>query len=128
MADHEALAEESSLQVLVVDDDSTICQAMETLLSLWQCRVVSAHSLPEALSVCESWSPDLVIADYHLEDGVTGPQVIAALNRCYDRPVDTIIVTADSDPALREKLEKGGYVLLYKPLVPARLQDLIKRL
>ena len=59
----------NGLKVLAIDNEPRVLEGMRALLSRWGCAVATAHGLAEAREACELGPPDVVIADYHLDEG-----------------------------------------------------------
>ncbi|MCS6758921.1 MAG: hybrid sensor histidine kinase/response regulator [Candidatus Devosia euplotis] len=57
------------LKILCVDNERTIIEAMEGLMSHWGCEARSALSLKQIdrEHLLKGWYPDLVLMDYHLD-------------------------------------------------------------
>jgi signal transduction histidine kinase len=110
--------------VAVIDNDPEVLEAMAGLLISWGARVVVAASADAALAelIGMDREPDIIIADYHLDDGVKGASAITEIKAEFEGPIPALIVTSDRSTELREQLEKGGLPLLYKPIQPARLR------
>ncbi|MCI0415525.1 response regulator [bacterium] len=58
----------NGLRVLVVEDEFLILELFEFTLKLNQAEVRTARSVNEALSVMESWLPEIVITDIGLPE------------------------------------------------------------
>jgi PAS domain S-box-containing protein len=116
--------------VLVIENDQSALDAMRELLRTWQCRVVAAESLENALPQLRllERAPDVLVADYHLDDGRTGLDALTALQPLFDHPVPGIIITADRSDAVLNAVREAGFHLLNKPLKPARLRSLLAHL
>ena len=116
--------------MLVVDNESTILEGMRAVLEGWGCEVLTAGDALEArAAVAGRVTPvDVILADYHLGDGITGDAVVADLRARLDRPTPAVIITADREPALRERLLATGLHVLRKPVKPAQLRALLARL
>jgi signal transduction histidine kinase len=112
--------------VLVVDDDREIRGAMQILLEGWGCKVLSAATGAEAREVLASCgaAPDVVLADYRLPGEENGIQVIRAVTAAHPKAAG-ILITGDIAPAIIKEAEHSGYLLLHKPLRPARLRSLL---
>ena len=93
------------------------------LLSGWGCDVRTIRGLA-AIDAVEA--PDLVIADYHLDDG-TGIDAIARLRGMFG-PLPAILATADRTPEVRASADREDVVLLNKPVKPAALRAALTRL
>ncbi|MGE0611140.1 MAG: NahK/ErcS family hybrid sensor histidine kinase/response regulator, partial [Hyphomicrobiales bacterium] len=109
--------------VLCIDNEPTILDGMELLLSSWGCRVVKAVSRSEAMQRLRAGTiaPDIVLADYHL-DGDTGVAVVRALREQLGHELAAVIITADRSPEVQELVRGAGLHLLRKPLRPAALR------
>ncbi len=116
--------------VLVIDNETTILAGMRAVLEGWGCSVLTALSAAEARSaVAGSIAPvDVVLADYHLGDGMTGEMAVADLRALFDRPTPAVIITADREPELRDRLLATGLHVLQKPVKPAQLRALLAKL
>ena len=68
--------------------------------------------------------PDVVVADYHLDEG-TGIDAIGLLRDRFGADLRAILVTADRTPTVRDAAEASGVVVMHKPLKPAALRALL---
>ena len=69
---------------------------------------------------------DIHLLDFHLDGGRTGLEVLDQLQARHG-PVAAVIVTADRDGELRQRLLERGVGLLYKPLKPLALRQVLQR-
>ena len=69
-----------------------------------------------------------MIADYHLDAGATGIEVLASLAQEADVPVPGLIVTADHSGEADQAAASAGYRVLKKPVKPAALRAVVSRL
>jgi CheY-like chemotaxis protein len=72
--------------------------------------------------------PSILLVDYHLDDDVTGIQVIEELRAQAETDIPAIIVTADHTQSVRDKIRDSGHALLHKPIKPAALRALMSRI
>lgn len=116
--------------VLVLDNEQTILDGMRAVLEGWGCRVVTAldEDAARAAPPSDIAAIDVILADYHLEDGVTGDTAVARLRAHLGRPVPAVIITADRMPTLRDALIAQGLHVLQKPVKPAQLRALLAQL
>ncbi|WP_176593818.1 NahK/ErcS family hybrid sensor histidine kinase/response regulator [Sphingobium sp. EM0848] len=115
------------LTVLVVDNERAIQTGMSTLLGGWGCAVTAAGGFGEAVAAfAEGQAPDVILVDYHLNDGETGDEVIDRLHRHFGRAVPSVMISADRGEALKAKLDVRGIPLLNKPVKPAQLRALLR--
>jgi CheY-like chemotaxis protein len=116
--------------VLVIDNEHSILSGMQALLSGWNCRVHVAASGDEALELLPSLpaAPDLVIADYHLDDGALGVSELGRLSRACGRQLPGIIITANRTKQVQTIATRYGYRLLNKPVKPAQLRSLMTQM
>ncbi|MBV0931861.1 hybrid sensor histidine kinase/response regulator [Marinobacterium weihaiense] len=117
-------------RIWMVDNDASICAGMATLLEGWGCDVVTAlgmEDLQQQLAV-GSAPLDLLIADYHLDDGVTGVELVAQiLQRRSDQP-PVLMITANYSNELKQAVKDEGYLLMNKPVRPLKLKATLAHL
>jgi CheY-like chemotaxis protein len=70
--------------------------------------------------------PDVIIADYHLDDG-DGIEAIGALRAAFGADIPAILATADRSLEAREAAQRARIAVLHKPLKPAQLRALLMR-
>jgi PAS domain S-box-containing protein len=119
----------TGLKVLCLDNEYEILDGMRALLSRWGVETALAASVAEAEGELRRFAPDVILADYHLQDRIDG---LAALDRLRAlalpaRPPGALI-TADPSEALAREARTRGYALLRKPLKPAALRALLAAL
>jgi len=112
-------------RILIVEDEP---DALEMLVSWMQHQrgweVRSAQSGRSAVELSKTFKPDVVIADYLLQDDVTGVDVIAQV-QAQREPVRCILVTGMLAKALQDAQRINGVPILTKPLDFRRLGRLI---
>jgi Na+/proline symporter/signal transduction histidine kinase len=122
-------SELAGIKVLCIDNEVAIRAGMHALLSQWGCRVFTGANLGEVLA---QWrldeAPDIVLADFHLDDGETGLELLQALNYHWHTSLPAVVISADSSTEIRAEVEASGYRFLTKPVKPAALRGLIRQL
>lgn len=114
------------LSILIIDNDRQIQIGMQTLLSGWGCEVTTADSFDSAASQFAGEAlPDIIIIDYHLDDGQTGDVVVEQLHAHFGTAVPTVMISADRSEMLKYRLEAMAMPLLNKPVKPAQLRALL---
>jgi Na+/proline symporter/CheY-like chemotaxis protein len=119
--------------ILCVDNEEEILDGMQGLLSRWGAAPMVAVGQAEALEVMQQlkatqdrW-PALLLVDYHLDDQVTGLDVIAALREHAGVQLPAVILTADYSNQVADLVHAAGHAMLRKPVKPAALRALINR-
>jgi CheY-like chemotaxis protein len=111
-------------RALLLDNEPAALAALGSLLTSWGWQVHPARNAEQALAA--PWRPDLHILDFHLDGGHTGLDVWRRLcERHADVP--TVMLTADRDGELRQRLLDAGIGVLYKPLKPLALRQVLQR-
>ncbi len=129
-----ALGEESNYlvarQVIIVDDDLTVLTAMQTLLSRWGADVRPARDLEDVGEILSdpAFSPAIVLADYHLDEGIFGIDVVRRIRRRLASDIPAILITADRTEDTAEAALRSRCELLLKPIRPSELRALMKHL
>ncbi|MGR0187765.1 PAS domain-containing hybrid sensor histidine kinase/response regulator [Azospirillum aestuarii] len=114
--------------VLCIDNDADILDGMRILFGGWGYRVRTAAGLEEALAAADGEPPDLILADVHLDDGMDGFTCVEALRRHLRASVPAALITADRSEPVKARALAAGLPLLNKPIRPAALRTLMRRL
>ncbi len=116
----------AGVRALVIDNDAAVLRAMVVLLESWQCEVRAAASELE-LPRFADWCPDVLIADFHLDGGVTGIAIAAMVRADTGVEVPLVVLTADAADATRDAVEAAGGAYLRKPVRPLALHSVLRR-
>jgi DNA-binding NtrC family response regulator len=116
-------------QILIVDDNPDILEALELLLSLHGYSVLTAGNEKEALMAVSHQPVDLVIQDMNFAQGITsgreGESLFIAL-RAIDNKLPIILITAWTHLETAISLVKGGATdYLQKPWDDIKLLELV---
>ncbi|WP_110686132.1 hybrid sensor histidine kinase/response regulator [Salinicola aestuarinus] len=116
-------------RILCIDNERLILEGMKAMLEGWECEVFTATSIGGAKSAIRNMGgdPDAILADYHLDNEVTGMMALEALEELCDQSVPGIVITADRTEEVAEEIKRGGYQILLKPVRPAALRALMTR-
>lgn len=115
-----------SSQVLVVDDEVAIREAVQQWLELSGFSVQTCSSAAQALALVDRDFPGVVISDVRMP-GTDGLQLLEKLIEL-DRDLPVIMVTGHGDvPMAVQALHQGAYDFIEKPFTPERLLDSVRR-
>ena len=115
------------LNVLCIDNEERILEGMTALLGNWQCLVRPAMSLDEARARTTDWIPDIILADYQLDDDENGLDVMDSLREEWGENVPGILVTGLVSSEVRAEAIERGYQVLFKPVKPAALRAMVNK-
>ena len=107
-------------QILVVDDEPTVCKAIQMMLKYYGHEVQTASDGATALAKYEAGKFDLVITDYLMPEMKGDELVIQMKQRRPDQRI--IMVTAFAEDFLTHGKPTGGVNLVLNK--PFSLQDL----
>jgi len=111
-------------RIWMIDNDASICDGMATLLGGWGCEVITAYGLEDLqqqVSIGQA-EVDLLIADYHLDNGETGMDLVKqVLQQRMDQP-PVLMITANYSNDLKQEVKQQGYLLMNKPIRPLKLK------
>lgn len=116
--------------IMVVDNDQAICAGMTELLERWGYRTVTGASERSCIAALQETGlqPDLIIADYHLDNEQLGTAAIDGIRWVYDSDLPAIVITADRSPETQAEIAKRRLPMLTKPVQPAQLRTVIRNL
>lgn len=120
----------SNAKVLLVENDVSVREAMEGLLTRWHCTIRTSASLGEAMTVLSGtgFQPDIILADQHLDRATLGSDTIAEARKLLKRTIPAIIITADPDTQLGRFAKAERIEVMQKPVRPAELRALMAHL
>jgi len=120
--------EAQSLRVLCLDDDPRVLDGYQSLLARWGLRPILAASLDEAQAQLDrAGCADLILIDYHLSDGLTGYEALDYLHASHGPLPPAIMITAERRSDLHNRVDGRVMAVLPKPVAPASLRALIRR-
>ncbi|MDI7862300.1 hybrid sensor histidine kinase/response regulator [Rhizobiaceae bacterium n13] len=109
-------------RVVCIDNEPRILEGMNFLISGWGCDVQTVNALAAIPSLAKTYPPpDVIIADYHLDDG-TGIDAILEFRAHYNDGLPALLITADRSPEVRAEADRHGISLQHKPVKPAALR------
>lgn len=119
----------AGIEVLVIENEPAVREAMRTLLGRWSCRITFAVSLAElaGLLANRDYRPRLVLADYHLDHGETGLEAILLVRAARGDTLPAVVITADHTEEVARRVAPHCDVLR-KPIRPAELRALMSHL
>jgi CheY-like chemotaxis protein len=103
---------------------------MRGLLQRWGCRLVTAATESDLIANLAGVgrTPDLIIADYHLSNQITGIAAIRRLRSACHTPIPAFLITGDTAPELVREASTNGIHLLHKPVSPMALRAMLNQL
>lgn len=115
-------------QVLVIDDDESVLDALTALLQGWGLDVLIARSGEEAIAQLVR-PPSLMLTDFRLSVGETGLDVVDKLHRKFAQDdIPVVVITGDTTEVVMQAIAAKGFPMLHKPVQPAKLRALVSRL
>jgi len=118
------------LAVLLIDNEPLMLTAMATQLAEWGCQVMAVKdqaSLTAAMSR-QSFTPAMIISDYHLDDNKNGVTLVQTSIEKYAWQVPVIICSADPSEQVREKTSTAKFSFMRKPIKALALKKLMRQL
>ncbi len=110
--------------IVVVDNDRLVLEGMSGLIRSWGCDVVAGENETAVLNALSDYArlPDLIISDFHLQDGKNGIDVIGQLRIALDAPIAAFLMSGDMDAEPLRAARSKGFTLLHKPVEPMTLR------
>ncbi|MEH6637039.1 MAG: hybrid sensor histidine kinase/response regulator [Halioglobus sp.] len=116
--------------IVVIDDDESVRDGMQQLLSLWGCELVISENQADAIAKLSAYQkpPDGIICDFRLRDNHTGLEAIDAIHIACGPNIPALIVTGDTEKALLIELKSSGHQALHKPVSAAKIRAFLRSL
>ena len=115
--------------IALVEDDASVREALEALLTEAGHTVISASDGPGALALANEGAilPDLLLTDYNLPGGMNGLVVLANLRAALKQHIPGIVLTGDISKDALAEIELADCLLLSKPVTAAKLHAAIRK-
>ncbi|NUB14811.1 response regulator, partial [Azospirillum brasilense] len=69
--------------------------------------------------------PDVILADYRLRHGKTGPEALRAIHAHCRASIPSIILTGDTAPERIVEAQRSGFAILHKPVSSHHLKQVV---
>ena len=115
-------------RLLVIDNEESILLSMAALLEQWGCTVLTATDEQSAMTALDGVAPDAILADYHLDHGLTGWDVVLAVRGRFNQALPAVMITADRSDQCRQQLQGCGVPVLNKPVKPGKMRSVLSHL
>ena len=117
-------------RVLIVENDPATADALARLLRNWDAAVSAHRDLAGVTDHVAAGHapPDVLILDYHLDNGACGLDVATYLRGVTGSALPVIVTTADHAPEIAAEVAALGAELMHKPIKPAQLRALLSHL
>jgi two-component system, sensor histidine kinase len=114
--------------VVVIENDADVLYGTTQWLQQWGASVLSASSTRQAVEFVQDMgmAPDIILADYQLDDADTGIYAISEIRAMTGVQVPAILVTADRSESVRRTGEQNDISVMTKPADLLRLRGLIE--
>ncbi|MBV8092358.1 MAG: response regulator [Acetobacteraceae bacterium] len=112
--------------IVIIENDEQIREALCTLLESWGCTVSAAPSSLAALAEVRGLArfPDLIIADYRL-DHELGTEAIHRFRAEFGSLLPALVISSDRSQELKAEAESLGFGFLPKPTPPAKMRAMV---
>ena len=114
------------LIVLLVENDPQLRRALSILVESWGVSVIEAEDAESALDLMDDLqiTPDALLLDYQLGEGLSGTELFEQLTRRFDQ-LPCAIISAERSAVLRQETRRLDIDLLLKPLDRSKLIDFL---
>jgi signal transduction histidine kinase/CheY-like chemotaxis protein len=115
------------LIVMVVENDADELHAMTQILESWGASVLAAGSTADAAALMQEigTAPDILLADYQLDNGDNGIETIRTLRALAGVEIPAVIISANRQRDFVRLGSEMSFAVLAKPVHPVRLRALI---
>jgi signal transduction histidine kinase len=122
-------SELNGCQVMVIEDDEMGREALVGLLASWGYSVIAVEGAKMAADrLQKDQPPDIIISDLRLGEGINGIDAILMLRSLAGQKIAACVISGDTDGQVRQQVEAAGLILLSKPVRPAKLRSVLRRI
>ncbi|MCW3111273.1 MAG: response regulator [Segetibacter sp.] len=110
-------------KVLIIDDEVDFCLLMQFYLSKKNCDVSISHTLHDGLGLVQNNTPDIVILDNNLPDGLGWP---AAKNILEAAPGVHLFLISANKPGNKPDFDDTKCHVVEKPISISQIDNFLK--
>ena len=126
-AESTASAGIEGLHVMVIEGDVLGRDGLAAELKSWGCRVTLAQGAQMACDLLAlDQVPEIIISDFRLEDGTDGIHAVRRVRETAGGQIAACLITGETDAEVKQQARAEGLPLLYKPVRPAKLRNLLR--
>ncbi|MCV2888745.1 PAS-domain containing protein [Ruegeria aquimaris] len=114
------------LIVLLIENDGELRNAMTVAMEAWDVCVLPVADGDQAMDLIgtEGILPDAIIADWQLDNGALGTDVLARIEEQIG-PVPSCVITASRTPVIIETCARHDWLLFHKPVAVEALRSFL---
>lgn len=115
------------LIALLIENDENLRNALTMTLENWGVHVIDCARENQASALLREIgvSPDVIIADYQLENGELGTDAVRNLTSEFGA-IPACIISADRSPELTQTCTAAKLALIHKPIDPQKLMGFLR--
>jgi len=117
----------SNMQILLVEDEIDVREALAIILKRWGCTVWQTDNIAGALAFINQQNINFVVTDYRLREHETGIDLLKEVHKV-NANISGLIITGDTETEQIQEFVQVGYIVLHKPIKPAELRMAIQQL
>ncbi len=113
-------------RILIVEDDKMLCTIFEMFLKDLGYELAGiSQTGADAIKMCKTNAPDVVLMDIHLKGNIDGIDAAKKIHDSYNIPV--VYVTSDIEQeTIQKAIYKNTYGFLMKPIYQSSLRVAIE--
>lgn len=113
-----------AMNVLCLDDETIILEAMTALLERWKCGVYTATSLADANGLITQHDINVIIADYQLKETATGLDFLIDTSSA-NPMLHVALLTAEATESISERAREASIPIIKKPASPEDIRQFL---
>jgi two-component system, sensor histidine kinase len=116
-----------NLNVMIVDNELSIVEAMTALLNSWGCDCRAFTSTAMAIeAIKDGEKPDFMLVDYRMPGDYNGCAFVSYIESIIGK-TSAIIITGDTSETVINEIKHHGFLRLQKPIKPVQLRLLMEK-
>jgi two-component system C4-dicarboxylate transport response regulator DctD len=113
-------------RIVVVEDDSTVAEAIKLTLEMEGAHITLFGTAEETLGNAEIMGADFYISDYRLP-GMNGLQLLDAIQMNSAKPIKAVLLTGNTSTGKFSILQTSRWEVIFKPVNLHMLLTAIER-
>lgn len=116
------------LNVMIVDNEVSIVEAMTELLQGWGCTCQAYTTTEMAIKAINNREkPDFLLVDYRMPGQYSGCRFVSYIETIMGK-TPTVIITGDTSESVVNEIKQHDFQLLHKPIKAVQLRMLMEKM
>lgn len=128
LIEQQALSTQLNLEVIIIEDDKEVAEALQLLLTHWGCQLMIFSNGDDLIDQFKHTpiTADSIISDFQLPGKYNGLELILRIKKMATHSIPALIITGNLTLAEKNGLKDNNVSILQKPASPSKIRAFLQ--